>query len=287
MSFILQNFSWLHELICVWFLDYIRCLVNIHYYLHFKIYQHLLILPSENMSFGNKKKCKKSLPAISFHSHTLGSVSTLFAASTSSIRLSGRPPASGSCSRWNKGVWGLGTRAIGAQRKCPGQSLGQEPGSVPSLGLRMVDNRTEAQRKLGEGVKSCRNPKKGCKRHTSYQGWSGSTRPGSRDWGRWSKRKGSLPGDPTAQARTASGQMRNTQVQASPISCCRKEAGDGWGELWVGGGSPIICVVLGQYPSLNLSFPHLHPLGFWSRSGKANGLVIAPRGCRKDQVAGM
>lgn len=36
-------------------------------------------------------------------------------------------------------------------------------------------------------------------------------------------------------------------------------------------------------PSLNLSFPHLHSLGFWFSSGKANGPVIAPRDCRKGQ----
>lgn len=119
------------------------------------------------MSFGNKKKCKKSLPATSFHSHTLGSVFTLFAASTSSIRLLGRPPASGSCSRWNKGC-GVGNHSQRGSVEMVRAESGPGARISPFPGAEDGDTRMEAQRKLGEGVKSCRNPKKGCKPHTSH-----------------------------------------------------------------------------------------------------------------------
>lgn len=237
------------------------------------------------MSFGNKKICENSPPATSFHSHTLGSVFTLFAASTSSIRLSGRPPASGSCSRWNKGC-GVGNQSQRGSVEMVRAESGPGARISPFPGAEDGDTRIEAQRKLGEDVKSCRNPRKGASDTQVIRDGAGAH---SRLQGleQMEQEEGELPwgsNSTGSDSKWADEKYTGTGVSHELLQKRSRRWGRGSSGF---GGHHCLCGLGKGSPSLNLSFPHLHPLGLWFRSGKADGPVIAPGIAGRGKVAGI
>lgn len=157
----------LNELICAWWLEYIRYPINIHCFLLFYL-SITSFLPSENTSFCSKKKVSKVPDCFIF------SVPHWFAATHGalpSLCLLGPPhlldPQEGPLApgRWrNKGVWGRNQSQRGSVEMARVES-GPETRISPFPGADDGDTRREAQRKLEEGVKSCRNPKRGWKQH--------------------------------------------------------------------------------------------------------------------------